>query len=148
MSLIPYEPFRNLENFRRELDRFFTPDFHDFRTKFSSQNLGNPNIDVYETENEVVATCDIPGLEKKEDVNIDIESNILSISGAINRINEIKEEHLHRQERFTGRFQRSISLPSRVSSEGVKATYKNGVLEIRMPKVQADARKRIDVEFS
>lgn len=147
MSLIPYEPFRSLDNFRRELDRFFMPDFAGFRTNFS-QNLGVPNVDVYETDNEVVASCDIPGLGKKEDVNIDIENNILSVSGAINRVNEIKEESLHRQERFSGRFQRSISLPSRVSSEGVKATYKNGVLEIRMPKIQADARKRIDVEFS
>jgi HSP20 family protein len=147
MSLIPYEPFRNIENFRREIDRFFSPDFPGFRTNFM-HNFGNPNIDVYETENEVIAKCDIPGLEKKEDVNIDIDSNILSISGAINRVSEIKEEHLHRQERFTGRFQRSITLPSHVSSEAVKATYKNGVLEVRMPKVQPDSKRKIDIEFS
>jgi HSP20 family protein len=147
MSLIPYEPFRHLEDFRRELERFFSPDFSNFRSSFS-HNFGNPSVDIYETDNEVVATCDIPGLEKKEDVSIDIESNILSISGAINRINEIKEERMHRQERYTGRFQRSVSLPSRVSSEGVTATYKNGVLDIRMPKMQGDSKKRIDVQFS
>jgi HSP20 family protein len=96
MSLIPYEPFRHLEDFRRELERFFSPDFSNFRSSFS-HNFGNPSVDIYETDNEVVATCDIPGLEKKEDVSIDIESNILSISGAINRINEIKEERMHRQ---------------------------------------------------
>lgn len=147
MSLIPYEPFRYIDNFRRELDRFFTPDFADFRANYHHK-FGSLSVDVYETEKEVVATCDIPGLEKKEDVNIDIEGNILSISGAINRINEINDAHLHRQERFTGRFQRSINLPSRVSPEGVKATYKNGVLEIHMPKIQGDSGKRIDVEFN
>lgn len=146
MPLIPYEPFRHLENMRRDLDRFFTNDFPLFKTGFN-QNFGNINVDVYENENEVVATCDIPGLEKKEDVNIDIDNNVLSISGILNRENEVKEEHMYRRERFVGRFQRSIGLPSSVSSEGVKATYKNGVLEIRMPKLQGDTKKRIDVQF-
>lgn len=145
MALIPYEPFRHLENMRRELDRFFAGDFP--VSKGLGQNFGNLSIDVYETENEVVASCDIPGLEKKEDVNIDIDNNILSIHGTINRVDEVKEEHMHRRERFTGRFERAISLPTRVSSEGVKATYKNGVLEIRMPKLQPDTKKRIDVDF-
>ena len=145
MALIPYEPFRQLENMRRDLDRFFTPDFS-FRTDIG-QKLGIPSIDVYETENEVVASCDIPGLEKKEDVNIDIDTNVLSISGTINKVNETREENIHRQERFSGRFQRSVTIPSRVSSEGVKAAYRNGVLEIRMPKLKTDTKKRIDVDF-
>lgn len=145
MPLVPYEPFRHLENMRRELDRFFTNDFSIFKP--GSQNFGNLSVDVYETESEVVATCDIPGLEKKEDVNIDIDNNILSISGSVNRVNEVKEENMHRQERFVGRFKRSIALPSNVSSEGVKATYKNGVLEVRMQKLQGDTKKRIDVQF-
>ncbi|MFZ5644714.1 MAG: Hsp20/alpha crystallin family protein [Bacillota bacterium] len=146
MPIIPYEPFRHLDNIRREFDRFFTTDIPAIRTGFG-HNFGNPSIDVYETENEVVATCDIPGLEKKEDVNIEIDNNVLMINGTINRLNEIKEEHMHRRERFVGRFQRSVSLPSRVSQEGVKATYRNGVLEIHMPKLKSDARKRIDVDF-
>ena len=146
MSLIPYEPFRHLENMRRELDRFFTTDLPTFRANFG-HNFGTPNIDIHETENEVVATCDIPGLEKKEDVNIEIENNMLTISGTINRVNEIKEENMHRKERFVGRFQRAVALPSRVHSEGVKATYKNGVLEIRMPKMQGGNKKRIDIDF-
>ncbi|GAX90860.1 Hsp20/alpha crystallin family protein [Effusibacillus lacus] len=146
MPLIPYEPFRHLENMRRELDRFFATDFPALRTGFG-QNLGTPSIDIYETENELVATCDIPGVEKKEDILIDIDNNILSVSGTINRLNEIKEENMHRQERFVGRFHRSVTLPTRVSSEGVKASYKNGVLEIRMPKLTGENKKRIDVDF-
>ncbi|MFC0212667.1 Hsp20/alpha crystallin family protein [Paenibacillus chartarius] len=145
MSLVPYEPFRHLENMRRELDRFFTADFPAFKTGLG-QPFGNLSIDVHETETEVVATCDIPGLEKKEDVDIDIHSNVLQISGSINRASEVKEENLHRRERFVGRFHRSIDLPATVSPEGVKATYRNGVLEIRMPKTKPDRRK-INVEF-
>ena len=146
MTLIPYEPFRQLENIKRELDRFFTNDFPVFRTGPASF-FGHLHVDVYETDTEVVVTCDIPGLEKKEDVNIDIDQNILTISGTVNRMTEIKQEQMHRQERFVGRFQRSIKLPHNVSAEGVQATYKNGVLEIRMPKLQGDNKRRIDVQF-
>ncbi|GAB7386477.1 Hsp20/alpha crystallin family protein [Bacillaceae bacterium] len=147
MALIPYEPFRQLEQMRREFDRFFPVGFPaDWAARFDA-SFAIPRIDVYETEKEVVATCDLPGLERKEDVNIDIENNVLTISGTVKRVNEIKEEQMHRHERFVGRFQRSVSLPARVNAEGVRATYKNGVLEIRMPKMASEERRRIDVEF-
>jgi HSP20 family protein len=147
MSLTPYEPFRYLDNVRRELDRFFSGDFSALRSAFGQQQFGSMNVDVYETDNEVVATFDMPGLEKKEDVNIDIDRNVLTVSGVINRVNEVKEERMHRQERFVGRMQRSVTLPAPVSAEGVKATYRNGVLEIRMPKISPQAGKPIDIDF-
>lgn len=137
------EPFRNLENVKNELDHFFTHGFNNLRGGF-----GNLNVDVYETEDEVVATCDIPGLEKKEDVHIDIDQNALTISGTINRENEVKEEQMYRKERFTGRFKRTIHLPVSVSEDGVKASYSKGVLTVRMQKLQQEEpKRRIDVEF-
>ena len=145
MSLVPFDPFRQLDNMRRDLNRLFSTDLG------MDREFGIPKVDVYETENEVVATCDLPGLEKKDDVQIHInDQNTLTISGMIQRSNEIKEDRMHKQERFTGRFQRTIPLPSPVSLEGnTKATYKNGVLEIRMPKMQDDSqnRNKIDVDF-
>ena len=149
MALIPYEPFRHLDHMRREWDRFFTQDFPLFPSGGSAGHwgAGRLDIDVYETANEVVATCDIPGLEKKEDVSIDVDRDMLTISGTLNRSGETKEENMHRKERFIGRFQRSISLPAPVSSEGIAATYKNGVLDIRMPKLQGDTKQRIDIQF-
>lgn len=144
MPLIPYEPFRHLEGWKRDLDRLFN-DFPAFVR--GDQTFGVHRIDVYETDNEVVATCDIPGLEKKEDIQIDIDGNMLTISGTINRTNEVKEEQMHRQERFFGRFQRSVSLPAAVSEEGVTATYKNGVLEVRMPKAKPQSKRQIDIRF-
>lgn len=109
--------------------------------------LGNIRVDVHETDKEVVATCDIPGLQSKEDVNIDIENNVLRISGSINRTNEIKEENMHRRERYTGSFHRAVTLPTPVSEEDIKASYKNGVLEVIMPKQTQTNKKRIDVDF-
>lgn len=145
MSLVPFDPFRQLDNMRRDLNRLFSTDLG------MDREFGIPKVDVYEAENEVVATCDLPGLEKKDDVQIHInDQNTLTISGMIQRSNEIKEDRMHMQERFTGRFQRTIPLPSPVSLEGnAKATYKNGVLEIRMPKMQDDSqnRNKIDVDF-
>ncbi|MGM7719260.1 Hsp20/alpha crystallin family protein [Metabacillus sp. Hm71] len=144
MALVPYEPFRQFAGLSKEFDRFFS----DFPTVLGNEhNLAGIRVDVHETNNEIIATCDIPGLEKKEDVNIDIENNMLRISGSINRTNEIKEENMHRKERYVGSFHRSVSLPSPVSDEGVKATYKNGVLEVRMPKLMKDNKKKIDVDF-
>ncbi|KAA6451616.1 Hsp20/alpha crystallin family protein [Bacillus swezeyi] len=144
MPLVPYEPFKHLNTIRREFDRVFA----DFPANFGGEHgFGDIRADVHETENEIVASCDIPGLESKEDVRIDVENNILHISGAINRANEVKEENIHRKERFVGRFHRSVMLPGTVSREGIKASYKNGVLEVRMPKERQDQKKRIDVEF-
>ncbi|WP_313885473.1 Hsp20/alpha crystallin family protein [Desulfallas sp. Bu1-1] len=144
LALVPYDPFRAMDLMRRDLDRFFTPLWGNFREDFNT----GPRIDVYETDNEVVAQCEIPGIEKKEDISIDINDNILSISGVINRASEIKEENrYHRSERFFGRFQRSVTLPARVREEGARASYRNGVLEIRMPKETRGQHRTIDVEW-
>ncbi|WP_173915367.1 Hsp20/alpha crystallin family protein [Halobacillus sp. Marseille-Q1614] len=129
---------------RREFERIFS----DFPMNFDNErNFGGIRVDVHETENEVIAACDIPGLEKKENVNIDLENNTLSISGSVNKTNETKEENMYRKECYTGSFHRAVSLPCPVSHEGVKATYKNGVLEVRMPKLTRDTKNRINVDF-
>ncbi|WP_327204062.1 Hsp20/alpha crystallin family protein [Paenibacillus tyrfis] len=111
------------------------------------QEFGAPRMDVYETENEVIAHCEIPGLEKKEDVDIHVEQQTLTIVGTVHKVQEAKEEQYHRKERYTGRFQRTVALPAEVHAEGTVAAYKNGILEVKMPKAQNNARKRIDVEF-
>ncbi|MCY8405122.1 Hsp20/alpha crystallin family protein [Bacillus sonorensis] len=144
MPLVPYEPFKHLNTIRREFDRVFA----DFPATFGGEHgFGGIRVDVHETENEIVASCDIPGLESKEDVHIDVENNMLHISGSINRSNEVKEENVHRKERFVGRFHRSVALPGPVSNEGITAAYKNGVLEVRMPKNRQEQKRRVDVEF-
>ncbi len=138
MKLVPFE---QLDQWKRGLDKFF-----DFPFGFS-QEFGSHRIDVYETDKEVHASVEIPGLEKKEDVQIDINENVLTVSGSINRTNAVKEDQIHRSERFIGRFQRSVPLPTRVSTEGVRASYKNGILEIVMPKIKGETKQRIEVEF-
>ena len=142
MTLIPYDHFRNWENWRREWERFFNS------PSILNPNFSGPRMDVHETENEVVAICEVPGLEKKEDIQIDVHDQMLSIAGQTTRTDEVKEDQMYRRERYMGRFQRSVNLPAKVVSEGTRASYKNGILEVRMPKAHPDATRRIDVDFS
>ncbi len=139
MPLIPYEPFREMDNFRREMDRFFGPWGREF---------SGPRIDVFETEKEVIAQCEIPGLESKDDITIDIRENLLDLRGTIKRSREIKDEQMHRRERFSGTFHRTVSLPTPVVADGAKAVYRNGILEVTMPKAEPHRQqRRIEVDF-
>lgn len=142
MSLLPTDGFRNLENWKREMDRFF----QEWPTIFG-QGLTGPRIDVHETEREVIATCEVPGVQKKEDIRIEVQDHALVISGNVSRANEIREEQMFRRERFVGRFHRTVNLPAKVLSDGTRASYKNGLLEIRMPKAQEETRRLVDVDF-
>lgn len=148
MSLTPDDPFKHLENVRKDFDRMLSA--FPFDMIFSDNLLSSfdsMKVDVYETDTEVIATCDIPGLERKEDLNINVDHYMLSISGSVNKATEVKGENLFRQERYVGSFHRSIPLPSPVSKSGVKATYRNGVLEVRMPKTTQIIEHKIDIEF-
>ncbi|MFC0214233.1 Hsp20/alpha crystallin family protein [Paenibacillus chartarius] len=144
MALIPQDPLRPIDQVRSYVDRWF----QELPAAFGfGPDYGIARIDVFQTDNEVVAHCDIPGLENKEDVHIRIDDTQLTIQGIVKRHGDIQEADMHRSERFVGRFQRSVSLPVRVKAEGASASYRNGVLEVRMPKETVDAARRIDVDF-
>lgn len=144
MPLIPYDPIRHIDALRRNVDRFF--DDWPFAGRFL-ESAGYGRIDLYETEHELVAQCEVPGLESKEDVEISVDQQTLTISGRLKASEQVKEEQYHRRERFIGKFTRSVSLPVPVASEGISASYRNGILEIHMPKMKGDQRRRIDVQF-
>jgi|HigsolmetaGSP12D_1036236.scaffolds.fasta_scaffold01962_3 HSP20 family protein len=144
MNLIPYRPFQQLDQFRRDMDQFWQ---NSFPSLFQEGGFGFPQMDIHETDTEVVATCNLPGIEKKEDIHIDVTGNVLSVSGQIQRTNEAKEDRFHRKERYYGSFHRSVTLPANVADEGIRAFYRNGVLEIRIPKAQEPQRKKIDIDF-
>lgn len=138
MPFLPGDRLRNLDMLKREFINMF-PDI--------VPELNSPRIDVYETETHVVASCEIPGLENKEDIDIHIEDHTLTLSGTIHKVHEVREEQLYRRERFSGRFERTVSLPAAVTAEETRASYKNGILEIRMPKAKLDRRKKVDIDF-
>ncbi|ANB56370.1 hsp20/alpha crystallin family protein [Anoxybacillus sp. B7M1] len=144
MPLVPYDPFRHFETMRRDFNRLFT---RDFSSLFPDSEAMMPRVDMHENDKEYMISCDLPGLERKEDVHIDVHQQTLHISGTIQRDESVKEEQMHRRERFFGRFHRSIPLPSDADAEQIRATYKNGVLNIHVPKTNNQQRKSIDIQF-
>ncbi|GMA64125.1 Hsp20/alpha crystallin family protein [Alicyclobacillus fastidiosus] len=146
MPLVPYDPFgimrRDFGSFP-SFPRLFDDDW--FESHFA--NMARIRVDVRESQNEVIVTAEIPGLEKKEDVNITVHDNHLHLSGKIERMGEQKNENVHRMERYYGQFSRTVPLPTAVDDTGAKASYRNGILEVRIPKTQKQIGRQIDVDF-
>jgi len=92
-----------------------------------------PSVDIYETENELVLSAEIPGLAEK-DVEIKIEDNTLTLQGERKFEKETKEENYHRIERAYGSFYRSFTLPNYIDQDKIKAEHENGILKIIMPR--------------
>lgn len=144
MAIGPYDPFKQLSNVRQEMDRFISGLPNPFD---SNRDYGNVRIDILENDADVIAVCDIPGLERKDDVDIQVDKSMLHINGAIQDRLDFGESRVHRQERAVGAFQRTVALPASVSADGVTASYRNGVLEVKMPKLESETKRRVDVNF-
>lgn len=111
-------------------------------------NRTGPLVDIYETVDDIVVSCEVPGLQKKDDINIHISGHQLLLDGIVQRASEdMQDNRYHRTERFFGHFHRTVSLPAKVSQESAKATYKNGVLEVRMKKSKEEQGKRVEIDF-
>jgi len=104
-----------------------------------------PSVDIYETDEALVVQAELPGIEKK-DVKVEVKDGVLTISGERRYEKDVKEENIHRIERSYGKFVRSFSLPTNIDMDHVDATMKNGVLEIRLPKVESAKPKAITVK--
>jgi HSP20 family protein len=104
-----------------------------------------PPVDIRETEEHLMLVLDLPGL-RKEDVNITVENNVLTVSGERRFDADQKNETLHRLERAYGAFTRSFTLGPTVQTDKVEASFQDGVLHIRVPKVEASKPRRIDIK--
>jgi HSP20 family protein len=151
MSLIRYQTpelsnwtsFDRLASLRDEMNRLF-----DF--SWPSRDSGlfsgwSPAMDVYDDKDSLVVTCELPGL-KKEEINIALHDGVLSVSGERKHERDAKESGgTFRSERYFGKFQRSITLPTQVDAAKVKASYKDGVLEIVLAKAEEAKPRQIEV---
>jgi HSP20 family protein len=105
-----------------------------------------PSLDVYEEEDSVVVKAELPGM-KKEDVEVNLAGETLTIKGEKKDEKEVKEDNYYRRERSYGSFLRSVGLPCEVKSDEIKASFKDGVLEIRMPKTEEAKKKSVAVKI-
>jgi HSP20 family protein len=103
-----------------------------------------PPADIYETDNDLVATTDLPGVDPKN-IDVRVENNVLSIRGERHFERKIENENFHRVERTYGGFARSFTLSTPVQADKIQATYKDGVLRISLPKAEQAKPKRITI---
>ncbi len=134
MAIIRWDPFRDLITLREKMNRLFE---EAFTTRGEEKDLvastWTPSVDIFETENSLVLSAEVPGIDEK-DIEIKIEDNTLTLKGERKFEKETKEENYHRIERAYGSFYRSFTLPHYIDQDNIKAEHENGVLKITMPK--------------
>ena len=146
MALARWNPNRDMMSVRDEMSRVLNEVFGRGASDESAWISGawTPPVDIYETDEALVMKAELPGFSK-DDISIELKENTLVIKGERKHEDEVKEGNYHRMERSYGAFQRAFMLPMTVDQEKVKASYKDGILELRLPKVQAAQPKRIAV---
>ena len=147
MALVRWEPVRELTSLQNEMNRLFNTFFD---TPATGQGNGNslrrwiPPMDLVETEDHFVLKADLPGLTEA-DVNVEVEDNVLTLSGERNAEHEDKREGYVRVERAFGSFRRSLTLPEGIDPEAVQASFDKGVLEVRIPKPEERKPRKITI---
>jgi len=141
-------PFRHLSTLREEIDRLFQSPMEEL-TRSSQQMLSGwlPALDLYEDENNFHVKAELPGL-KKEEISISLHEGVLTLAGERLENDRFKKAEVYRAERFLGRFQRTLTLPSPVVAEKVKATYKDGILHVVLPKTEESKPRQITVNVA
>jgi len=147
MALVKWNPWTELETFKRDVDRLF--DLHMPGVFDNGSNasivMWTPRMDVHETDSAYVVTADLPGMTI-DDIDIELEDSRLMISGERKSESASPAGHYAHHERMFGKFQRVFTLPAAVQADGVIATYTNGVLTITIPKVEEARTKRIPIQ--
>lgn len=139
-----WNPFREFISLHDDMDRFFNTLFGR-RFAEESEGVWLPLVDIEEDNENFIVKAELPGL-KKEEVKISVRGNLLTIAGERVQEEETKNKTYHRVERQYGKFSRTISLPSEVDVNRIKAIYKDGVLQITLPKPETFKSKDIEVE--
>jgi HSP20 family protein len=144
MALVPWRPFEDLSTLQREMDRLFERFFGEPLGLERPTGMWTPQTDVTETKDSVSIKAELPGLEAK-DVEVSVSGDMLIIKGEKKQEKEEKDEHRHLVERTHGAFSRMVRLPAPVAPDKIKATFKNGVLTVTLPKTEEAKPKAIPV---
>jgi len=152
-AVTPWRPFMDLTRWDREMDRMmddffgrrFRPWWPDRWFRTDEMEVRAPVVDVFEDKNDIVVKAELPGLDK-DNIEVNLTDNTLTIKGEKKKEEEVKEENYYRCERAYGSFVRSVELPKAVHADKVKASFKNGILEVRVPKTEEAKAKEIKVK--
>jgi len=146
MALIRWEPVRELNTLQSEMNRLFNTLFDAPLANGGTTGPRRwlPPMDLVEPEDDFVLRADLPGLSEG-DVNIELEDNVLTISGERKSEHEERKEGFYRVERASGSFSRSLTLPEGVNAEAIEAGFDRGVLEVRIPKPEERKPRKVAI---
>jgi HSP20 family protein len=146
MALIRWEPARELNSLQSEMNRLFNAFFDTPGGGANGAALRRwvPAMDLVETANHFVLRADLPGMTD-DDVSIEVEDNVLTVSGERKVEHEESEEGYYRVERASGSFARSLTLPEGIDPEAVEASFDKGVLEVRIPKPEERKPRKVSI---
>jgi HSP20 family protein len=140
------DPFRDLGDIQGEMNRLFDSFFGRPAQQVSGmERVWAPAVDMYETKDELVVMADLPGVSEK-DIHLSITGDMLTLRGERNWNQEVKQESYYRGERWYGRFERTLPLPIPVQWDKVKASYRDGVLTVTLPKADEIKPKEIKID--
>jgi HSP20 family protein len=139
--------FGRLTDLRDEIDRLFEAPLAELARTSQLLSGWTPAIDMYEDKDNVYVKMELPGM-RREDIDLSLHDGSMSISGERKGENKYKDAEVYRSERFFGRFQRTVALPTFVATDKVKASYKDGILAVTLPKTEEAKPKHIDVNVS
>jgi HSP20 family protein len=141
-SVDRWDPFREVGDLQSEMNRMFDGFFG--RSLPGMDRVWVPAIELYETKDDLVATVELPGMNEK-DIQLSITGDVLTIKGE-RAVTSSEHENVYRSERWYGKFERSLPLPIPVQASKVKATYRDGVLTINLPKAEELKPKAIKID--
>ena len=145
MRLVRWDPLQELVAMGNRLNRTVNDPYAP-RTE-DAFGAWAPPVDIFERQDHLVLRAEVPGV-RKEDMDVRIENGVLTLHGERKQETDVKEESAHRMERVFGAFTRSFSLPTTVDAAKVTATYKDGVLEVTVPKIETAKPKQVEIKVA
>lgn len=143
--VVRWEPFRELAALQNDMGRLMSTFLGQGQINGETeQRAWMPAVDVWETENELIYAFDLPGIPEDK-ISVEYDDGALTVSGERERAEEVKGDRFYRYERRFGSFSRTVGLPQDVGEEGIKADYRDGVLEIHVPKPETPKPRRIQI---
>lgn len=151
LGLVRYQPKRNwarlpgIQEFQNEVEKLFDDFFTTASLEPTGERNWTPAVDIIEENDKYLLKAELPGIKEK-DIRLNVENNTLTLQGERKEEKEIKEGKCHRTERFYGTFYRAFQLPNNLETDKIKAHYKDGILEVELPKSAESKPKQIEIK--
>ena len=150
MAIIRWDPFRDVMTLQERMNHLF--DHALSRTRGDDKegltaSMWSPSVDIFETPDSIVMKAELPGVSR-DNIDIQVQDNTLTLKGERKSEHEVKEENYLRVERSYGAFQRTFNLPTGVQQGKIRAVFKDGVLEVTMPKAEEAKPTHVKIDVT